>query len=192
MAKTTRCKDDNDVIQILEAHSFASCWKMYEWLDRIHRSRLNRILDYASFLSYLPAVSRGINGPGASYINSTRSCWRIIWNDASWLRTRHLSAHSRIHTRTFRVRACAQISARQRMHGTGCMVHVIQVERPGSRSLNQREGLIMILTQLIRLFVLYRHYAATSMEKERVHLVRGRIFGKKMERLFRQRVDILK
>lgn len=32
----------------------------------------------------------------------------------------HLSAHSRIHTRTFRVRACAQISARQRMHGTGC------------------------------------------------------------------------
>ena len=104
----------------------------------------------------------------------------------------HLSAHSRIHTRTFRVRACAQISARQRMHGTGCMVHVIQVERPGSRSLNQREGLIMILTQLIRLFVLYRHYAATSMEKERVHLVRGRIFGKKMERLFRQRVDILK
>lgn len=120
MAKTTRCKDDNDVIQILEAHSFASCWKMYEWLDRIHRSRLNRILDYASFLSYLPAVSRGINGPGASYINSTRSCWRIIWNDASWLRTRHLSAHSRIHTRTFRVRACAQISARQRMHGTGC------------------------------------------------------------------------
>lgn len=121
MMKTTRCKDDNNVIQILEAHSFASCWKMYEWLDRIHRSRLNRISGYASFRPYLPAVSRGINGPGASYINSTRSCWRIIWNDASWLRTRSpsLSLALALHTRTFRVRACAQISARQRMHGTG-------------------------------------------------------------------------
>ena len=85
------------------------------------------------------------------------------------------------------------VHARRYPRDNECMVlAVIQVERPGSRSLNQREGLIMILTQLIRLFVLYRHYAATSMEKERVHLVRGRIFGKKMERLFRQRVDILK
>lgn len=119
MAKTTRCKDDNDVIQILEAHSFASCWKMYEWLDRIHRSRLNRILDYASFRIFLPfhaeltVLARPIS-------------IRLDLVDVLSGTTRpgfehdHLSAHSRIHTRTFRVRACAQISARQRMHGTGC------------------------------------------------------------------------
>lgn len=191
--KTTRCKDDNNVIQILEAHSFASCWKMYEWLDRIHRSRLNRISGYASFRPYLPAVSRGINGPGASYINSTRSCWRIIWNDASWLRTRSpsLSLALALHTRTFRVRACAQISANNE-----CMaLAVIQVERPGSRSLNQREGLIMILTQLIRLSVIYRHYAVTSQWKKNcarvIRLARGRIFGKKMERVAYRYFEII-
>lgn len=88
------------------------------------------------------------------------------------------------------------VHARRYPRDNECMaLAVIQVERPGSRSLNQREGLIMILTQLIRLSVIYRHYAVTSQWKKNcarvIRLARGRIFGKKMERVAYRYFEII-
>lgn len=157
---------------------------MHEWFGRIHPSHLNRIFGHASFRPYLPAVSRGINGLSASYINSTRSCWRIICNDASSLRTRsptrsHKLTITSIHVRVF-VHAHRYLrDATQRMQrsgGNSSWTARVEIVKPPRRADNDFDPINSSWRHLPRHCHLNGKRTYATVCACTIHLVSGRTF----------------
>lgn len=119
MAKTTRCKDDNNVIQTLEAHSFAvgRCTSGSIVFTEValigYWVMLPSLRIFLPFHAELTVLARPISirlDLVDVLSGTTRSGFEHDHPSARSL----ASTHGR-----FRVRAYAQISARQRMHDTG-------------------------------------------------------------------------